>query len=126
MSNVLTTREAADELGTTPKVLRQFLRQDDLGGVGSGARYEIKVKHLSALRRRFEAWVGDRALVTRVAMDTDGLPGLPVSILTSRSRATDAMVSHLSRERVDRLEAALRERGLHISQMDDARLSRRV
>jgi hypothetical protein len=122
MSNpVLSTREAAEALGTTPKVLRQFLRQDSIGGVGSGARYEIKQKHIKALRRRFEEWVGDRALITRVTVDTD-TPGLPITILTTRSRATDNMVRQLSHDRVDRLEAALRARGLHVSQMNDSRL----
>jgi hypothetical protein len=117
---LLSTRDTADRLSTTPKILRQFLRQDDtFGGVGSGARYGIEEKDIPRLKARFEAWGQGRKNVWPVKKDsdTDGSPGLPTSVLRARDRRTREMVARQAEERVNRLEAMLRERGLHISQM---------
>lgn len=114
----LSTREVAAELNTTPKVLRQFLRQDDtFGGVGSGACYVFTRKNLPRLKKRFEAWKGNRALTTTTKLDHDGQPGLPVEVLGRNDQKTRDMIRKQAEERVDRLEAMLKERGLHISQM---------
>ena len=113
----MSTREAATELGTTPKVLRQFLRQDDtFGGVGSGARYIFNRNDLPRLKKRFAEWQGGRALSTVTKLDHDGSPGLSVDVLRRKDEKTRAMIKAQAEARVDRLEAMLMERGLHISQ----------
>lgn len=115
--SALSTREVAAELGTSPKVLRQFLRQDDtFGGVGSGARYAFTSKDLPRLKKRFAAWQGNRALTTTTKVDHDGQPGLPLDVLGRKDERTRAMIKKQAEERVDRLEKMLKERGLHISQ----------
>lgn len=112
----LSTREVAAELSTSPKVLRQFLRQDDtFGGVGSGARYAFTRRDLPRLKKRFEDWKGNRAFTT-TSKDHEGQPGLPVDVLRRNDRETRAIVRAQAEARVDRLEAMLKERGLHISQ----------
>lgn len=115
---MLTTRDAAAAIETTPKILRQFLRQDEtFGSVGSGSRYTFDTKDLPVLKKRFDAWAGARAVTNRRAADDDGQPGLPTSVLYRRDKMTQAQVRRQAEERVDRLEAMLKSRGLHISQM---------
>lgn len=116
----LSTREAADALNTTPKLLRQFLRQDDtFGGVGSGARYSIEEANVPALKARFTKWAEGKTNVWPIdkAADTDGDPGLPAAILRRRDKASRELIAKRAEERVNRLEALLREKGLHISQI---------
>lgn len=114
---MLTTREAAEAIGTTAKTLRAFLRQDDtFGGVGSGAKYAIKDADLPVLKKRFTDWAGTRKAPRVEVQDVD-TPGLPASVLYRNDRATRAAVQAQAEARVDRLEALLKERGLHISQM---------
>lgn len=52
------TNEAADRLGTTPRVLRAFLRSpvSTFQAVGSGSRYEFDEKEIPTLERRFSDW----------------------------------------------------------------------
>ena len=114
---MMTTREVAEALSTTPKVLRQFLRQDvTFGSVGSGSRYTFEERDLPRLRKHFDEWAKTRTTSRRRA-DDDGQPGLPASILQRRDKATREQVRRQAEERIDRLEAMLKERGLHISQM---------
>lgn len=116
----MSTRDVAAELGIAPKVLRQFLRQDEtFGGVGSGSRYEFDPKDLPRLKKRFEAWKGDRALSTVTKLDHDGQLGLPVEVLRRKDANTRELIRRRAEERVDRLEAMLKERGLHISQQKE-------
>lgn len=115
---MLSTRQVAEQLGCTPKVVRQFFRSDDsIANVGSGARYTVDVKDMARIKRRFNEWMGDRALANREDEQPDR-PGIPVARLsgklTSKQRAER---DRLTKERVDRLEASLRARGLHVSQM---------
>jgi hypothetical protein len=55
------TQEVASQLGTTPRVLRQFLRSpySTFVAVGSGARYDFNERDLPTLAKRFEDWQGD-------------------------------------------------------------------
>lgn len=117
---MLSTRQIADELGTTPKILRQFLRQDDtFGGVGSGARYSLDKKDLPRLKKRFQEWAGDRALMKgKSYIKGEGEKGMSTSVL-KKKKLTQAEKDEIKRKadaRIDRLEAALRAKGLHISQ----------
>lgn len=118
---MLSTREAAEYLQTTPKTLRQFLRADDtFEAVGSGSRYGIEQHDLPRLKKRFDAWASKKKGVWAIdanAADNEGQPGLPASILGRRDRATRELVAKRAEERVDRLEALLKSKGLHISQM---------
>lgn len=65
----LSTREAADELGTTPRELRKFLRSANMG-VGQGKRYELTVKSVPSLKKKFDAWKQvDEAKAQKVEAD---------------------------------------------------------
>lgn len=52
------TRDVAEHLGTTPRVLRQFLRSShsSFAPVGSGARYDFTDRELGTIKRRFDEW----------------------------------------------------------------------
>ena len=54
------TKEVAAHLGTTARILRQFLRSpmSTYVAVGSGARYDFTEKDLSTLEKRFTEWQG--------------------------------------------------------------------
>lgn len=54
------TTEAAERVGTTPRVLRQFLRSSysTFVAVGSGARYEFNERDITTLAKRFSDWHG--------------------------------------------------------------------
>lgn len=113
--------EAAAELGTDGKTLRRFLRQDSTyKNAGSGGRYEFTTADMPKLTEKFNAWHNrpKSSKSTGVALIEDQ-PGLAHSIVRSRDPEDQARVRQLSRERVDRLEAALKAAGLHISQMRD-------
>ena len=60
----LTTKEAAEKLGTDPRSLRKFLRSETVenGGIvgedtpGKGGRYSLEAKEFRSLQKRFTAW----------------------------------------------------------------------
>ena len=60
----LTTKEAAEKLGTEPRTLRKFLRSETVenGGTvgedtpGKGGRYSLEAKEFRSLKKRFDAW----------------------------------------------------------------------
>jgi predicted transcriptional regulator len=58
-----TTALLADEVGTTPKELRKFLRSDTSGveKVGKGGRYtiELTATQLTAMKKKFNKWEAD-------------------------------------------------------------------
>lgn len=63
MAQVLTPKEIALEIGTTPKKLRKFLRSPegvkvlkDAANPGKGSRYAIPRTSLKSLKARFIAW----------------------------------------------------------------------
>lgn len=126
----MNTREAAEQLKTDPKRLRRFLRQDPTyRNAGQGGRYEFTDKDIPTLRKRFETWViatakPDNAVAPARRSRKKAGDSMPVHIanvpahkLTTKQREER---NRLSRERVDRLEAALKAKGLHISQRQDA------
>jgi hypothetical protein len=118
---IFSASEAAAELGTDGKTLRRFLRQDpSFKNAGSGGRYEFTTADMPKLTEKFNAW-HNRPKTSRSVgqpMISDAA-GLPHSIVRSRDPRDQARVRQLSQERVDRLEAALKAAGLHISQMRD-------
>lgn len=121
-----TASSAAAELGTDGRTLRRFLRTADSGftPVGSGGSYEFTTSDMPKLRANFSKW-NSRPSKNAVKTASNGetlipdAPGVSARVANSRARADRAAVAKLTAERVDRLEAALRAKGLHISQMRD-------
>jgi hypothetical protein len=57
----ITTREAAEKVGTDARTLRIFLRAStDYEAVGSGSRYSFTAKDIPTLKTRFAKWSKDR------------------------------------------------------------------
>jgi hypothetical protein len=92
--------------------------------VGSGGSYSFTTADMPKLKTAFSKW---NSRPSRNAVKTaangasliDDAPGMTHAQAFSRSRNNRAAVQKLTAERVDRLERALRARGLHISQMKD-------
>lgn len=132
----MNTSQAADKLETDARTLRRFLRQDaTYRNAGSGGRYEFTDRDVPKLKERFNKWREGAAAKT-VSRETSSTPkvrksrvkdntGDVVSVraLNSRDPKVRAMIRARAEERVDRLEASLRERGLHISQMREREVS---
>jgi hypothetical protein len=116
-----TASEAAAKLNVQPKLLRKLLREDrTLKAPGSGASWSFTDEHLPLLEAIVTAHA-DRPKGSKTARTTPILDdaGLPAAVCRSNSRSDRAAVRALSAARVDRLEAALRAAGLHISQLRD-------
>lgn len=117
---MFTAKDVATQLNTDPKTLRRFLRQDvEYRNPGSGGRWMFTEADVEKITPRFEAWQGRPRTTSAGKTMIDDLEGLPARVIRSKSPADRAAVKKLSEERVDRLEAALRQRGLHVSQMKD-------
>lgn len=57
----ISTRVAAEAIGTTPKALRVFLRaSEDYAACGAGNRYTFKPADLGPMKTRFTAWTKER------------------------------------------------------------------
>lgn len=59
MTDTLSAKEAAQELGTDARTLRKFLRskaQDVIEPVGQGKRYSISRSEVKKLKKAFLAW----------------------------------------------------------------------
>lgn len=133
MSKIFSAKEAAAELGTDGRTLRRFLRTPDSGfvPVGSGGSYSFSTGDMPKLRAAFAKW-NTRPTRSAAKPATEGRviiedrPGLPSHVIHSRTRTDREAVAKLSQERVDRLEAALKANGLHISQMRDRETFRTV
>src|SRR4030042_336766 len=56
----MNTAEVAEYLGTTPRILRQFLRHPSstFVAVGSGSRYDFRLSDMKTLQKRFNEWQG--------------------------------------------------------------------
>lgn len=131
------TKEVADHLGTTARVLRQFLRssQSSFVPVGSGARYDFTDRELPTIKRRFEEWhkqgkprptpstrAPKSSRTDRVRAQTmrdaevwaeEG----PVEIPDIRNPQVRAQVREQARAAETLLELRLLAAGLHITQM---------
>jgi hypothetical protein len=107
--------EAAAELGIDAKKLRSLVRDaPSFKNAGSGGRYTFRASDMPALRRLVAAHQG-KPKTTRSRGKTliADAPGLPILV----ARNDPAAVRAITEERVDRLEAALKATGKHISQM---------
>lgn len=136
------TTEVAGVIGTTPRILRQFLRSpmSTFVAVGSGARYDFTDKDLSTLKRRFSEWQGagkprpDSAKKAKPKADAkprakadvqrerdlaEWAEEGPVSLDDIRDPKVRARVKANARAAEDRLELRLMATGLHITQLGD-------
>jgi hypothetical protein len=115
------TKQVAAALNTEPKLLRRFLRADsNYANAGAGGRYAFTDDDVADMRERFSAWVGNKTTKpkSRPRSTSRSDDKLPTSILGRKLYASErTRVEAIARARVDRLEAALLEKGLHISQM---------
>lgn len=121
-----TAATAAVELGTDGRTLRRFLRTPDSGftPVGSGGSYTFTTADMPKLKAAFSKWNSRPSRnAVKTAANGESLivdaPGLSGRVITSRATRDRAAVAKLTAERVDRLERALKAKGLHISQMKD-------
>lgn len=108
--------QAAVELGIHTdakiggKILRRWLRSHPAyQNAGSGGRYTFTTTELELLRERYNQPARDAKSKAKA-----NSAGLPWSVAMNDRAA----VRRISTERVDRLEAALKAAGLHISQMN--------
>lgn len=107
--------EAAAELQVDSKTLRRLVRNAPaFRNAGSGGRYVFRTSDLPALRKLVAEHQG-KPKTTRSRGKTliEDAPGLPMRV----ARTDPAAVKKITEDRVDRLEAALKATGKHISQM---------
>jgi hypothetical protein len=139
------TTETATKLGTTPRILRQFLRSNysTFVAVGSGSRYDFNERDLPMLDKRFSEWKGgvkSKATKTRnkksPVIPPVTRPRLPkpskkdravweeegqVEIEDIRSPRVRARVKADAQAAEDRLMMLLMAKGMHVSQLGDRR-----
>jgi hypothetical protein len=78
MATMLSAKEVALKLDTTPRTLRKFLRSDEkVESPGKGGRYALAATQVNALKRRFDAWSAQRAenAAKGAESDTDATEG---------------------------------------------------
>lgn len=75
MNNVrYSSTEAAEEIGTTPRLLRRFLRSNDSWKNATQAgRYEFTESELQSLKKQFDRWQAGRKVRRVVNMENDEL-----------------------------------------------------
>lgn len=119
----MTSKMVAEELGTEPRTLRRFLRDDPTyRNAGSGGRYEFTTRDMPTLKKRFSAWQ-DGVDARRAKRDVTGLkktkaaPDVEPEVIEIPK--CTAALRRIEREQVERLEQRLRECGLSLSQMKD-------
>lgn len=137
------TSEAAAKLGTTPRVLRQFLRSpmSTFVAVGSGSRYDFDEADLPTLLKRFSDWRSGNKSTTlpKAKLTPSSKPSPPVRREPSKKdrevwaeegpvQIADIRKPHVRRRVLadaraaeDRLMLLLVSKGMHISQLGDAR-----
>lgn len=59
---IYTSLDAAEEIGTTPRLLRRFIRENDSWKNATHAgRYSFTPSELESLKKQFQAWQGTRS-----------------------------------------------------------------
>lgn len=105
MSGKLSARDLAEKIGTDPKTLRRFLRENDsFRNPGSGGRYQFTIKEAASVEKAFNAW--------RVNSPRRAQTPRDASAKSKTQRGDKDAV----RARMDALEASLKASGKHISQ----------
>lgn len=107
-SDSLSATQLAAQIGTDPKTLRRFLRENDsFRNPGSGKRYVFSAREAASVEKAFRAWDGKRSRRSQTTGDTRP---------KNKSERTAAEREKRAKERVDALETSLRARGVHIDQ----------
>jgi hypothetical protein len=122
--DTLSTKTVAETIGTEPRTLRRFLRDDPTyRNAGSGGRYVFTERDMPTLRKRFDKWVAG-VEARRAKRDTSGLQNRrtasqeePEVIVIPRCTPE---LRRLEREQVAWLQMRLRECGLSVPQMRHA------
>lgn len=135
------TTEVAELLGTTPRILRQFLRSSisSYVAVGSGSRYEFTEKDVPTITRRFAEWTGagkpKPEATTPKATRKTGPPAKsdadeatwieegPIVLEDIRDPRVRRRVQAAAQAAEDRLAQLLLAKGLHITQLGDREAS---
>lgn len=136
----MNTAEVAEKLGTTPRILRQFLRHPSstFVAVGSGARYDFRSSDLATLKKRFTQWqesgkpkqvtpkrskpqkVRKSAEETRAARDLQVWEEEGRVVLEDiRDPRVRARVKADAKAAEDRLMMLLLSKGMHVTQLGD-------
>lgn len=134
------TAEVAQKLGTTPRILRQFLRSSvsTFVAVGSGARYDFNEADLPTLQRRFSDWRSGTSKGTHTRTPSTPRPTRkatqpskadlrvwaeegPIQIEDIRRPEVRARVKAAARAAEDQLMMLLMSKGMHVSQLGDPR-----
>lgn len=132
------TKEVAEHLGTTPRVLRQFLRShhSSFVPVGSGARYEFTDREMPTIQKRFAEWHQQgkprpesatkpstpRPAARDVQLEQDRKIWAeegPIDIPDIRDPQVRAQVQAVARAAEERLMLRLLAVGQHITQLGD-------
>lgn len=139
------TTEVAEALGTSPRLLRQFLRSDysTFAAVGSGARYDFTDKDMPTLERRFSEWRKDgkprpnaekaakpsapkqpnKAAKQKARDEQEWAEEGPVILEDIRNPRIRARVLADAKAAEDRLMTRLAAAGLHVFQLGDRKAS---
>lgn len=133
------TGEVAEAVGTTPRILRQFLRSrmSTFVSVGSGSRYEFDDRDLPTILARFTEWSKagkpkamvpaikrrkpSKAVVQRARDKALWQEEGDVKLEDIRDPQVRRRVKQAAREAEQRLELLLMSKGMHISQRGDYR-----
>lgn len=112
--------EAAAEIGTTPRLLRRYLRSNDsYRNAGIGGRYMFTEAEVKTLKKDFHAWHGTKPAPSSTKVDPfdylDQDPGISVEEMLQLPRNPKLKADVLRRrsERMHRLDARIKEVGLH-------------
>lgn len=104
MSDKMSARELADQIGTDPKTLRRFLRENaSFRNPGSGGRYEFTPSEAASAEKAFKVW-------------RQGSPRRSQTSAKSSAKSKTQTTSEGVKKRIDALEASLKASGKHISQ----------
>lgn len=102
MSDELTAPQLAQQIGTDPKTLRRFLRENDsYRNPGSGKRYSFTKSEAASVERAFKNWISSRR---------------PRSSKTTGETSPKQTRTTNAKRRVDALEESLKRSGKHLSQ----------
>jgi hypothetical protein len=70
VTQTITTKAAAEAIGTTPRQLRVFLRASDkYENVGAGGRYAFTKADLGPMKKAFDTWTKERDAAKAAAQE---------------------------------------------------------
>lgn len=112
--------EAAAEIGTTPRLLRRFLRDNDSWrAVGIGGRYMFTEEEVKSLNIQFHKWHKTKPAAKKTDVDPldylDQDPGITVEEMLELPKNPRLRADRLKarQERMHRLNERMRQCGVH-------------